>query len=111
MSFAIGTVNLLIGQVTATNADGIVRELSLGDVVNSDDLITTLNGAEVELSLFTNESIVVSATEAWSPLESLAADQLAQLESVASPVGTVFQIDGQAVAIAPDGTRISAYFA
>lgn len=50
MAIQIGVVKVLIGDVTATSADGTGRLLQSGDNVFADDLISTLSHSAIEIN-------------------------------------------------------------
>ena len=61
----IGRVSLLIGKALAIKPDGSSRELTLGDNVESDELISVSAGGKVVIALTIGESISVGENDTW----------------------------------------------
>jgi len=47
----LGTVTSVVGEAKATAADGTVRVLQVGDVVHSDEVITTSAAGAINIAL------------------------------------------------------------
>ena len=47
----LGTVTAVVGEAKATAADGTVRILQVGDVVHSDEVITTNAAGSINIAL------------------------------------------------------------
>lgn len=69
MATQIGVVKALIGEVTATAADGTIRTLQVGDTVYANELISTGNGGAVEIE-FADGSVMDLGRDSQAMLDS-----------------------------------------
>jgi uncharacterized cupin superfamily protein len=128
MSFAIGTVNFLVGSATAVSPEGIERNLQLGDTVMNDEVVTVASGGEIEIVLSNGESVSLSDGTSWVGANALTPETLAILEALtpsdqvnnllgdlladadvpgsdAGPIGTVNAVVGSVVAVDDQGNE------
>lgn len=68
MATQIGVVKALIGEVTATAADGTIRKLQIGDTVYANELISTGTGGAVEIE-FADGSVMDLGRESQAMLD------------------------------------------
>ncbi len=69
MATQIGVVKAMIGEVTATAADGSIRTLQLGDMVYANELISTGTGGAVEIE-FADGSVMDLGRNSQAMLDS-----------------------------------------
>ncbi|QJD70572.1 retention module-containing protein [Marinobacterium sp. LSUCC0821] len=105
MSFVIGTVNALVGQVIAVAEDGSSRILKLGDAVLNTEVIRTVEGAQIEVALANGETVSIANAGEWLAEQALTPQTLAQIQFQSTPIGTVNSVSGNAVAVAADGSE------
>ncbi len=105
MSFVIGTVNALVGQVIAVAEDGSSRILKLGDAVLNTEVIRTVEGAQIEVALANGEAVSIANAGEWLAEQTLTPQTLAQIQFQSTPIGTVNSVSGNAVAVAADGSE------
>ena len=105
MSFVIGTVNALVGQVIAVAEDGSSRTLKLGDAVLNTEVIRTVEGAQIEVALANGEAVSIANAGEWLAEQALTPQTLAQIQFQSTPIGTVNSVSGNAVAVAADGSE------
>ncbi|WP_036191089.1 retention module-containing protein, partial [Marinobacterium lacunae] len=104
MSEVIGNVSFLDGNAVAVSADGTERELALGDAIMSDDVVRTVEGSRIEITLASGEAVALSGSDSWAA--SSAGVEVAGAEQGAGDViGTVSSVAGQVVAVAADGSE------
>ena len=60
----LGTVTSVVGEAKATAADGTVRILQVGDVVHSDETITT-SAARAQQAAATSDSRTAAEAAPW----------------------------------------------
>ena len=105
MSFVIGTVNALVGQVIAVAEDGSSRTLKLGDAVLNTEVIRTVEGAQIEVALANGEEVSIANAGEWFAEQALTPQTLAQIQFQSTPIGIVNSVSGNAVAVAADGSE------
>ncbi len=118
MATQIGIIKALIGTVTATSADGVVRNLHVGDNVYADELVSTGTGGAVEIefadgsvmdlgrdsqalldnAVFNPDAIAETASTAESDVDAIQAAILAGVDPTqvtdATAAGAGTQADG-----------------
>src|SRR6185295_19815260 len=67
----LGTVTSVVGEAKATAADGTVRILQVGDVVHSDETITTSAAGAVNIALESGKTLDCGANTDLSLHESI----------------------------------------
>ena len=60
----VGRISLLVGKAIAIKPDGSSRELSLGDQIESDELISVAQGGKVEITA-NGQTISIGSNETW----------------------------------------------
>ncbi|MGB1239057.1 MAG: retention module-containing protein, partial [Pseudomonadales bacterium] len=100
----IGRISLLQGRAQAIKPDGTTRELSLGDVVHSDEVVSVAPGGQLEIELMNGEVVNVAGGDSFDGTKvstaaqedvaddgetsnELTAEQLAVLEGDFNPFG------------------------
>ncbi|HEX5613476.1 MAG TPA: retention module-containing protein, partial [Burkholderiales bacterium] len=81
----IGTVTSVVGEAKATAADGSVRVLQVGDLVHSDEVITTSAGGAINIALENGRSLDCSGDTSLALHESILGVATAVTAPAASP--------------------------
>ena len=67
----LGTVTSVVGEAKATAADGTVRVLQVGDIVHSDEVITTSAAGAINIALESGKTLDCGANTDLSLHESI----------------------------------------
>jgi uncharacterized cupin superfamily protein len=109
MSEVIGNVSFLEGNAVALSADGTERTLALGDAIMSDEVVRTVEGSRIEITLANGEAVALTGNDSWvastAGVEPGAASGAAAEQIAGDVIGTVSSVNGQVVAVAADGTE------
>ena len=105
MSEVIGNVSFLDGSAIAVAADGTERALSLGDVIMSDDVVRTAEGARIEIALANGEYIALTGNDSWVASSAGVEASGTDPHMAGDVIGTVSSVTGQVVAVAADGSE------
>jgi len=101
----LGTVTSVVGEAKATAADGTVRVLQVGDVVHSDEVITTSAAGAINIALESGKTLDCGANTDLSLHESILGVATATAASPAAP-GSVEALQ-QAIAAGQDPSQIA----
>src|SRR6185503_17332567 len=101
----LGTVTSVVGEAKATAADGTVRVLQVGDVVHSDEVITTSAAGAINIALESGKTLDCGANTDLSLHESILGVATATAASPAAP-GSVEALQ-QAIASGQDPSQIA----
>ena len=101
----LGTVTSVVGEAKATAADGTVRVLQVGDVVHSDEVITTSAAGAINIALESGRTLDCGANTDLSLHESILGVGTAIAASPAAP-GSVEALQ-QAIAAGQDPSQIA----
>ena len=101
----LGTVTSVVGEAKATAADGTVRVLQVGDVVHSDEVITTSAAGAINIALESGKTLDCGANTDLSLHESILGLATATAAAPAAP-GSVEALQ-QAIASGQDPSQIA----
>ena len=85
----LGTVTSVVGEAKATAADGTVRVLQVGDIVHSDEVITTSAAGAINIALESGKTLDCGANTDLSLHESILGLATATAASSASSLETM----------------------
>ncbi len=80
----VGRISLIIGKAVAIKSDGSSRELSLGDSIESDELISVSASGKIVVDTNGGEQVTVNANETWVAASSSSASNIPKSTTDAS---------------------------
>ena len=80
----VGRISLIIGKAVAIKSDGSSRELSLGDNIESDELISVSASGKIVVDTNGGEQVTVNANETWVAASSSSASSIPKSTTDAS---------------------------